>query len=128
MSEQYYPASPVVSNGPSGTLWVLVLAGDVDPEFVDEVEEAFTRAERESAGLLFTVDVSALRFCDSALLNLLLQTARRRPVVLAGENVFVRRMLQVTGVGSAFTVVADNDAARGLTAQPHGGDGTQTGV
>ncbi|MYT68168.1 MULTISPECIES: STAS domain-containing protein [unclassified Streptomyces] len=128
MSEQHYSSSPVVSNGPSGPTWLLVLAGDADPEFADEMETAFARAERESAGLLFTVDVGALRFCDSALLNLLLITARRRTVVLAGENAFMQRMLEVTGVGGAFTVVSDADAARRLAAGPRDGGESVTGV
>ncbi|MER5948604.1 STAS domain-containing protein [Streptomyces sp. NPDC001904] len=118
MTDQHSFRTPVAASGPSGKLWLLVLTGDVDPEDADEMEAVFARAEREAAGLLFTVDVSRLRFCDSSLLNLLLLTARRRTVVLAGENDFMRRMLEVTGVGSAFTVVAGVDAARVLAAQP----------
>ncbi|CAM5261164.1 STAS domain-containing protein [Streptomyces xanthochromogenes] len=102
-------------NSVDGRLWVIALQGDVDPETVDEVEEAVDLAMTASGAALLTFDLSGLRYCDSSLLNLLLRAARSQEVVLAGENTFMQRVLEVTGTGDLFTRVTTLEAAHTLS-------------
>ncbi|MEY9875244.1 anti-anti-sigma factor [Streptacidiphilus sp. MAP12-33] len=98
-----------------GGAGVVALAGELDhdtaPTFADA---ALALADEGVAHLV--IDCSALRFCDSTGLNVLLK-ARLRTVddggrfVLAGVGPQLRRLLELTGADGVFETRADVAAA-----------------
>ncbi|MET7746685.1 STAS domain-containing protein [Streptomyces sp. NPDC005385] len=82
-----------------GDVWVLGLQGDFDAgtEAIETVQEAVARALEAFDGPLI-IDLSLVGFCDSALLNLLIRTARHRRLALTGCGPLVQRLLDVTGL------------------------------
>jgi anti-sigma B factor antagonist len=80
------------------------------------------RLHRELVGLLddsmparVVIDMSGVEFCDSTGMNVLLSCLRRAreqggELEIAAPKPAVRKILQVTGLDSVFTVVEDADA------------------
>ncbi|MDF3298541.1 STAS domain-containing protein [Streptomyces tropicalis] len=123
MTSFHGPAESGVSRaGPDGPVWVIALYGDFDMDVLDGVEDATATALRSFDGPV-VFDLNQVAFCDSALLNLLLHTARRRPTALVGAGTFVLRLLDVTGAHRVLPVHPDLPAAR--TALTASGDGSR---
>ncbi|MFD3471397.1 STAS domain-containing protein [Streptomyces sp. NPDC058682] len=85
------------------------VVGEMDIDRAEEFRARLLRAVATGGGDL-VVDVSALTFCDSAGLNVLLgaraeaEEAGRR-VCLAGPTLQVRRLLELTGALALFPIV-----------------------
>ncbi len=88
------------------------------------------RLHSELAGLLaegmparVVIDMSGVEFCDSTGMNVLLSCLRRArerggELEIAAPKPAVRKILQVTGLDSVFTLVEDTDPEGSLGAQP----------
>jgi anti-sigma B factor antagonist len=65
------------------------------------------------------IDMSGVEFCDSTGMNVLLSCLRRvRELEIASPKPAVRKILQVTGLDSVFTLVDDANMARPKPAVP----------
>ncbi|MEU6809958.1 STAS domain-containing protein [Streptomyces sp. NPDC046831] len=112
MTTCHGPAEAGVSrSAPDGPIWVIALHGDFDMETLDGVEETTAAALRSFPGPV-VFDLEDVTFCDSALLNLLLGTARARTTGLVGAGPLVLRLLEVTGTHAVLPRFPDLDAAR----------------
>ena len=98
---------------------VVTVAGEIDlytaPKLQTELAAAVTG---EDGGIRVVVDMAGVEFCDSTGMNVLLAALRRArerggELVLSGPRPAVRKILQVTGLESVFTVVDDPAAAVG---------------
>jgi anti-sigma B factor antagonist len=88
------------------------------------------RLHSELAGLLaedmparVVIDMSGVEFCDSTGMNVLLSCLRRArerggELEIAAPKPAVRKILQVTGLDSVFTLVEDTDPEGSFGAQP----------
>ncbi len=101
-----------MSSRSQGDQIILALAGEIDlytaPRLQSELATAL--AEREPARIV--VDMSGVEFCDSTGMNVLLAahrhaTERGGDLTLAAPRAPVRKILQVTGLESVFTVHDD---------------------
>jgi anti-sigma B factor antagonist len=87
---------------------VLVLAGEIDMATARELRAAAERSLAESPGRL-VLDFKGITFCDSQGLSTLI--ALNRELSAAGSHLvltdvgdFMGRLLEITGLGAAFTV------------------------
>ncbi|GAA2090018.1 hypothetical protein GCM10009759_13250 [Kitasatospora saccharophila] len=83
-----------------GAVVVLRPAGDLDHDRVPELEHALARALARRPRRL-VIDLSAVRFCDTATLHLLFKTHRtarrtRAALLLAQPSAPARRLLEIT--------------------------------
>ncbi|WP_394437336.1 STAS domain-containing protein [Streptomyces sp. SGAir0957] len=91
------------------------VVGDIDVEAVNPLADAAADALRLHDGPI-VFDLSRVTFCDSTLLNCLLQTRMRRTVWLIGVTEQTRRLLDITGTDSLFDYYASvQDAAAALS-------------
>ncbi|MFE2523161.1 STAS domain-containing protein [Streptomyces sp. NPDC059382] len=86
---------------------VIVCSGDLDSATTEPLREALRAAERD--GIRKTVlDLAAVSFADSALLNTLVQAHRRQRLVVVGPcHLQVARLFQVTGTHTLLDPVDD---------------------
>ncbi len=98
-----------VSSRSQGDRTILLLAGEIDlytaPRLQTELATALAAAEPAR----IVVDMSGVEFCDSTGMNVLLAahrhaTERGGELTLAAPRAAVRKILQVTGLESVFTV------------------------
>ena len=91
----------------------MIAAGEIDlytaPRLHSELAGVIASAPQ---GSLVVVDMSGVEFCDSTGMNVLLsclRQARERggELELAAPRPAVRKILQVTGLDSVFTIAAD---------------------
>ncbi|MFF8382421.1 STAS domain-containing protein [Streptomyces kanasensis] len=114
---------PEVLTTVTGEVRVVRVAGEFDFDTVERLVRAFD--PREGGGTTATVlDLSQVRFADSAFLHALLQARARHleagaRLVLAQPAACVVRLLEVTGTAGSFilagTVTAALSAARGVS-------------
>ncbi|MFJ9038800.1 STAS domain-containing protein [Streptomyces sp. NPDC102406] len=96
---------------------VVMLRHDIDIELGDEVAAVLDRARTEPGTVVTLLDLCALDFADSTLLNLILRAKAEhdragRPLVLAvAEGSAVRRLFDITGVTEVLAPAADRDEA-----------------
>jgi anti-sigma B factor antagonist len=98
---------------------VVRVSGELDHDTVPALRAALRRCEEAGSGRVL-VDCSALGFCDSSGLNLLLEArsragARGAAIVLVGLGPRVARVFDLTGAASLFPrypTVADARAAQ----------------
>jgi anti-sigma B factor antagonist len=88
---------------------VISVAGEIDLYTAPKLQSELMAALHEDPARLI-VDMSAVEFCDSTGINVLLAAhrfARERggELQLAGPGSATRKVLQVTGLESVFTVV-----------------------
>lgn len=107
-----------VSSRSQGDHTVLALAGEIDLYTAPRLQSELTRALSAADAAQIVVDMSAVEFCDSTGMNVLLAALRRArerggDLVLAGPRPAVRKILQVTGLESVFTVLDDPAALAG---------------
>ncbi|WP_353945501.1 STAS domain-containing protein [Streptomyces sp. HUAS MG91] len=96
---------------------VVHLGGDVDMEDVPDTVDAFTTALHDTSTVGTLIDLSALDFADSALVNQLLATCsghevKRRPLMMCGPLMpVVRRVLEITGTDMILPLAVDRREA-----------------
>lgn len=102
-----------VSSRYQGDHAVVIAAGEIDlytaPRLQSELAAVIAQSAPESR---IVVDMSGVEFCDSTGMNVLLsclRQARERggELELAAPRPAVKKILQVTGLDSVFTVIAD---------------------
>ncbi|KAA9379642.1 STAS domain-containing protein [Microbispora cellulosiformans] len=103
-----------ITTRPDGPRVVLVADGELDAASSDLLRAAFE--EVVQAGQHTVVDVSALTFCDSSSLRLLLSLRDRCAagggrLVLAGARGVLARLLHITGLNRAFVLAESVEAA-----------------
>jgi anti-anti-sigma factor len=94
--------------------------GELDLANVPGLEDAFERAAATSDKPL-VADLTAVEFVDSAVLGMLMRTARRfdgegRAVVIAAGHPSVRRTFALTGLDTVLTLVDTLEEARAAVA------------
>ncbi|MFJ3883777.1 STAS domain-containing protein [Streptomyces rubrogriseus] len=96
--------------------FVVAVAGEIDVDAVNELQEAMALALRTNAAMT-VVDLSETEFADSSLLNLLLvaqqkHAAEGRPLAVAGPfRPTVTRLFKITGTADHLPLVGTVDAA-----------------
>ena len=101
-----------------GDQTVLALAGEIDLYTAPRLQRELTAALSAADHPRLIIDMSAVEFCDSTGMNVLLaahRLARERggELALAAPRPGVRKILEVTGLGSVFTVHDDLAAVTG---------------
>lgn len=91
------------------------VAGEIDLYTAPKLHSALTSALTEDSPLRLVVDMTGVEFCDSTGMNVLLAAHRRArefggDLQLAAPRPAIRKVLQVTGLESVFTVL-DSPAA-----------------
>ncbi|RPK88038.1 MULTISPECIES: STAS domain-containing protein [Streptomyces] len=91
---------------------VLTVSGDLDIDSVAPLGLALTAAADDDSGPV-VVDLSGVGFADSTTVNVLLQghTALGDRLRLAAPSPFMRRLIDVIGLGSALPVLPTVDDA-----------------
>ncbi|MFF3431959.1 STAS domain-containing protein [Streptomyces sp. NPDC002602] len=86
---------------------VIVCSGELDAATTGPLGEALKAAERDGINKT-VVDLAAVSFADSALLNTLVQAHRKQRLVIAGPyRPQVARLFQITGTDTFFDPVRD---------------------
>jgi anti-sigma B factor antagonist len=98
-----------VTTWSQGEHTVLLVAGEIDLYTAPKLQSELSSALNQRPARLI-VDMSGVEFCDSTGINVLLaahRTARERgsEFQLAGPGSATRKVLQVTGLESVFTVL-----------------------
>lgn len=101
-----------VSSRSQGDHLVLALAGEIDLYTAPRLQSELTAALATGDVVNIVVDMSTVEFCDSTGMNVLLAahrlaTERGGSLVLAAPRPAVRKILEVTGLRSVFTVHDD---------------------
>ena len=107
-----------VSSRSQGDHLVLALAGEIDLYTAPRLQSELTAALRAGDVVNIVVDMSAVEFCDSTGMNVLLAAHRLAnerggSLALAAPRPAVRKILEVTGLQSVFTVHDDVAAITG---------------
>lgn len=89
---------------------VIAVHGEIDLYTVPRLQRELTAALEAGGPVRLIVDLSGVEFCDSTGVNALLAAHRRAREVggdleLAAPRPSVRKILQVTGLESVFTVL-----------------------
>jgi anti-sigma B factor antagonist len=108
-----------VSSRSQGGHIVLALTGEIDLYTAPRLQSELTGALAGGDPARIVVDMSAVDFCDSTGMNVLLAAHRLAcerggDLVLAGPRPPVRKILEVTGLGSVFTI---HDSLAAVTGQ-----------
>jgi anti-sigma B factor antagonist len=87
----------------------MAVVGEIDLYTAPRLQAEFTRLLQESATTLMVIDMSGVEFCDSTGMNVLLSALKRLrerggTLEVAGPRPAIRKILQVTGLDSVFTV------------------------
>ena len=83
---------------------VVEVVGELDLSTVQELADAFERADR-SGGRTLVLDASGLTFCDSAGLRVLMEARHRGAIALRSPSDALRRLLELTGTADRFEVI-----------------------
>lgn len=97
---------------------VVSVSGEIDLYTSPRLHGELAAALAESGPVQIVVDMSGVGFCDSTGMNVLLAAQRRAQerggdLELAAPRPAVRKILQVTGLESVFTVLDDPAAVAG---------------
>lgn len=97
---------------------VLALAGEIDLYTAPRLQSELTTALATAKSARIVVDMSAVEFCDSTGMNVLLAahrlaSERGGELTLAAPRPAVRKILEVTGLQSVFTIHDDVAAVTG---------------
>ncbi len=87
----------------------MTIAGEIDLYTAPRLQSEFTRLLEETSPDLVVIDMSGVEFCDSTGMNVLLSALKRLKerggaLEVAAPRPAVRKILQVTGLDSVFTV------------------------
>ncbi len=107
-----------VSSRSQGDHTVLALAGEIDLYTAPRLQAELTAALAGTKPAQIVVDMSAVEFCDSTGMNVLLAAHRLASekggdLTLAAPRPPVRKILEVTGLQSVFTIHDDLAAVTG---------------
>ena len=107
-----------VSSRSQGDHTVVAVSGEIDLYTAPRLHSELAAAVTGEAPARVVVDMAGVDFCDSTGMNVLLAALRRArerggDLVLAGPRPAVRKILQVTGLESVFTVLDDPAAVAG---------------
>lgn len=107
-----------VSSRSQGDHIVLSLAGEIDLYTAPRLQTELTAALAGTKPAQIVVDMSAVEFCDSTGMNVLLAAHRLASekggdLALAAPRPPVRKILEVTGLQSVFTIHDDLAAVTG---------------
>ncbi|MFF0190814.1 STAS domain-containing protein [Streptomyces sp. NPDC005244] len=107
------PALTVTSQDTEPHARVLSVTGDIDLHQLGPLEHALAEALRKSPPLrLLVLDLTAVGFCDSSGLNVLLKARQETEahdiqLRLVSPGMVIRRLLQVTGTAAFFSLYDD---------------------
>jgi anti-sigma B factor antagonist len=101
-----------VSSRSQGDHTIVSLAGEIDLYTAPYLQSELAAAMGPSDPAQIVVDMSAVEFCDSTGMNVLLAAHRQAcerggDLALAQPRASVRKVLEVTGLASVFTVHDD---------------------
>lgn len=101
-----------VSTWSQGDRTVVSVSGEIDLYTAPRLHGELFAALAGDAPVRLVIDMSGVEFCDSTGMNILLAAYRRTQeqggdLELAAPRPAVRKVLQVTGLESVFTVVSD---------------------
>ena len=101
-----------VSTWSQGERTVLSVAGEIDLYTAPRLHGELVTVLAADEPVQLVVDMSGVEFCDSTGMNVLLAAHRRARehggvLELAAPRPSVRKILQVTGLESVFTVIDD---------------------
>ena len=97
---------------------MVAVSGEIDLYTAPRLQSELAAAVMSEGPARVVVDMAGVDFCDSTGMNVLLAALRRArerggDLVLAGPRPGVRKILQVTGLESVFTVLDDPAAMAG---------------
>ena len=112
-----------VSTRFQGDRAIVALAGEIDLYTAPRLQSELAAALAGGDPARLVVDMSAVEFCDSTGMNVLLSCLRRvrergGELEIASPKPAVRKILQVTGLDSVFTLVDDANRSRPKPAVP----------
>jgi anti-sigma B factor antagonist len=101
-----------VSTWSQGDRTVMAVTGEIDLYTAPRLHGELVAALAGETAVRLVVDMSGVEFCDSTGMNVLLAAHRRAQeqggdLELAAPRATVRKILQVTGLETVFTVVDD---------------------
>jgi anti-sigma B factor antagonist len=107
-----------VSSRSQGDHVVIALAGEIDLYTAPRLQSELTSALSATEPARVIVDMSAVEFCDSTGMNVLLAAHRLAAerggdFALAAPRAAVRKILEVTGLNAVFAVHVDAAAVTG---------------
>jgi anti-sigma B factor antagonist len=107
-----------VSTRSQGDHTVMSVIGEIDLYTAPRLHGELVTALAGGGPVQLVVDMSGVEFCDSTGMNVLLAAQRRArerggDLELAAPRPTVRKILQVTGLESVFTVVDDQATVAG---------------
>ncbi|MFC3259591.1 STAS domain-containing protein [Streptomyces xanthochromogenes] len=106
----HHSPDPVTAQYARHGCWVVVACGEFDADTVEPLERALGRAAAEGFAVV-VLDVGAVTFADSGLLNLLVRTQRATTLRIAGSPPQLRRILELTGADQALHLYPSADDA-----------------
>jgi anti-sigma B factor antagonist len=101
-----------------GDCTVMSVSGELDLYTAPRLHRELTAALADGTPPRLIIDLSGVEFCDSTGINVLLAAHRRARehgggLELLGPRAGMRRILQVTGLETVFTVLDDPTAVAG---------------
>jgi anti-sigma B factor antagonist len=107
-----------VSSQSLGDQVIVTASGEIDLYTAPRLQGELATVLAGGSAVQVLVDMSGVEFCDSTGMNVLLAAMKRASehggmLSLASPQPAVRKILQVTGLDSVFTVVADESAGDG---------------
>jgi anti-sigma B factor antagonist len=93
---------------------IVTISGEIDLYTAPRLHSELVGLLDDDMPARVVIDMSGVEFCDSTGMNVLLSCLRRArerggELEIAAPKPAVRKILQVTGLDSVFTVVADAD-------------------
>jgi anti-sigma B factor antagonist len=93
---------------------IVTICGEIDLYTAPRLHSELARLLAEGLPARIVIDMSGVEFCDSTGMNVLLSCLRRArerggDLEIAAPKPAVRKILQVTGLDSVFTLVEDAD-------------------
>jgi anti-sigma B factor antagonist len=103
---------------------IVTIRGEIDLYTAPRLHSELAALLAEGMPARVVIDMSGVEFCDSTGMNVLLSCLRRArerggELEIAAPKPAVRKILQVTGLDSVFTLVEDTSASAPKPAVPH---------
>jgi len=107
-----------VSSRTQGDHTVVVAAGEIDLYTAPRLHRELVAVLADDRPARVIVDMSGVEFCDSTGMNVFLSSLRRArerggQLELAAPRPAVRKILQVTGLDSVFTILDESAVSSG---------------
>ncbi|MGO9725458.1 MAG: STAS domain-containing protein [Streptosporangiaceae bacterium] len=103
---------------PQGDHTVIYVTGEIDLYTAPRLQAELMSALRGTEAVRLIVDMSGIEFCDSTGMNVFLMARGRAQeqggdLQLAAPRPMIKKVLQVTGLDSVFTVLPEPAAGAG---------------